>query len=61
MIEWPRPKSVKSLWEFIDLTVYYRKFIKNYSAIAAPLTQLLSFVWTNEVEKTFYDLKKVVS
>ena len=33
--------TVTLLWSFLGLTRYYRRFIKNFSAIAQPLNQLL--------------------
>ena len=38
---WPPPKSVKSLKSFLGVAKYYNHFIKGYSAIIAPLTELL--------------------
>lgn len=41
MLEWPTPKNPKALKGFLGLIGYYRKFIKNYGLLAAPLINLL--------------------
>jgi hypothetical protein len=57
---WPHPKTLKILRGFLGLTGYYRKFLKNYGNIVAPLTTLLknnSFTWTPTVAQAFQTLK----
>jgi hypothetical protein len=60
MQDWPHPKTLKSLRGFLGLPGYYRKFVKNYGKIAAPLTALLkknSFTWTPVSAQDFQTLK----
>ena len=39
--DWPVPKSVYEVRSFLGLSNYFRKYIQGYSAVAAPLTDLL--------------------
>ena len=59
---WPQPRNKKDVRAFLGLTGYYRKFIPEYSAIAAPLTDLtretVKFEWSEKEQVAFDDLKK---
>ncbi|KAK5812894.1 hypothetical protein PVK06_028338 [Gossypium arboreum] len=61
---WPTPKTTKALRGFLGLAEYYRKFIKNYGQVAAPLTSLLkknAFNWTKKADVAFTQLKTSLS
>ncbi|KAJ9520145.1 hypothetical protein QJQ45_030070 [Haematococcus lacustris] len=40
--EWPTPRNLKDLQAFLGLANYFRRFISNFSSLAAPLTNLTS-------------------
>jgi hypothetical protein len=40
IMEWPVPRSMKEIIAFLGFANFYRRFIKNYSAIAAPLSNM---------------------
>ncbi|KAJ9523973.1 hypothetical protein QJQ45_022376 [Haematococcus lacustris] len=40
--EWPTPRNLKDLQAFLGLANYFRRFIPNFSSLAAPLTNLTS-------------------
>ena len=62
VLEWKTPQSVKEIRSFLGLVGYYRRFIENFSKIAKSLTSLLEksvdFIWTDERQMAFDDLKK---
>ena len=56
------PKSATEIRSFVGLAGYYRRFIKGFSKIVAPLTQLTRkdqpFTWTDKCEEGFQELKR---
>ncbi|KAL0161331.1 hypothetical protein M9458_045056, partial [Cirrhinus mrigala] len=59
---WPQPSTIKELQRFLGFANFYRRFIRNYSTIAAPLTSLLKnkpkkLCWTEEADRAFSALK----
>ena len=37
VLNWPTPKNIKEVQKFLGLANYYRRFIKNFAKIVAPL------------------------
>ena len=62
VVEWPAPVSRKHL-RFLGFANFYCRFIRNFSKVAAPLTQLTSikipFVWTPDADAVFITLKQL--
>ena len=61
---WPTPKSLHDVRMFLGLANFYRRFIKGFSTLAAPLTRLLKkermarkFQWDLEAQSAFDFLK----
>ncbi|XP_057542411.1 uncharacterized mitochondrial protein AtMg00860-like [Amaranthus tricolor] len=59
---WPSPKNVTEVRSFLGLAGYYRRFVKDFSRIARPMTSLMKkekkFEWTDECEQPFITLKE---
>nr|GFB00294.1 retrotransposable element Tf2 [Tanacetum cinerariifolium] len=62
IIKWPRLTSVTEVRSFLGLAGYYRRFVEGFSRLALPLTKLMrkgeKFVWNEEREKSFEELKQ---
>ncbi|XP_050233339.1 uncharacterized mitochondrial protein AtMg00860-like [Mercurialis annua] len=61
IIKWNSPSNVHEVYSFLGLAGYYRRFVKDFSIIASPLTKLLrkdvKFVWSQQCQNSFNALK----
>jgi RNase H-like domain found in reverse transcriptase/Integrase zinc binding domain/Reverse transcriptase (RNA-dependent DNA polymerase) len=62
ILDWPAPKTVKEVRSFIGFGNFYHHFVKGFSHLAHPLYDLLKkdkkFVWSEECQESFDQLKK---
>ncbi|XP_059292323.1 uncharacterized mitochondrial protein AtMg00860-like [Lycium ferocissimum] len=62
---WPTPKSIGDIRSFHRLASFYRRFVKGFSTIAAPLTEVIRkdrpFSWGVEQAKAFKTQKQMLS
>ena len=58
---WQPPTNLNEVQQFLGLSNYYQKFIKNFSMIARPLTNLtrkkIPFEWGESAQKSFETIK----
>ncbi|XP_025983169.2 uncharacterized protein [Glycine max] len=59
--EWPTPKTLSEVRGFHGLASFYRRFVKDFSTLAAPLTEIVKknvgFKWGKKQEEAFAALK----
>jgi len=59
---WPPPRRLRDVRSFLGLCGYYRRFVPDFSAIAAPLHGLTrkgqAFVWNEKCRSAFDELKR---
>jgi Reverse transcriptase (RNA-dependent DNA polymerase) len=62
ILDWPAPKTVKEVQSFLGFGKFYHCFVKGFSHLAHPLNDLLKkdnkFVWSEECQESFDQLKK---
>ena len=62
ILEWEAPKTIKGVRAFIGFANFYRRFIKDFSKITAPLIALTKkdtkFTWTDTANGAFESLKR---
>jgi hypothetical protein len=62
VVEGTRPTSMFEIQNFLGLASYYQRFIEGFSKLSEPLTTFTRknahFVWTDECEQSFQELKR---
>ncbi|KAF1330894.1 reverse transcriptase, partial [Globisporangium splendens] len=60
--DWPVPKNVKQLRQWLGLANYLHKYTRNYAALVQPLTQLLKkdveWKWSKDHQTAFKEVKR---
>jgi hypothetical protein len=64
--EWPSPRSIFEVRSFHGLASFYRKFIRNFNGICAPIMDTIKkkhkyFNWIEEAKKRFRVLKEKIT
>jgi hypothetical protein len=64
--EWLSPRKIFEVRSFHGLASFYRKFIRNFSGICAPMMDIVKkkhkyFNWIEEAKKSFKVLKKKIT
>ena len=61
VVDWPEPTNRKDLQSFLGFANFYRRFVRNYSKLAEPLTHLTSpsqpYIWSPAARAAFQALK----
>jgi len=59
--DWPTPKNISEVRSFHGLASFYKRFVKDFSTLAAPLNEIVKknvgFKWGEKQEKAFATLK----
>lgn len=64
ILSWPTPRSLTTLRGFLGLISFYRRFVRHYATLAAPLTDLLrstKFTLNATAEAAFSKLKEQIT
>ncbi|KAL0164855.1 hypothetical protein M9458_040608, partial [Cirrhinus mrigala] len=63
VLRWPRPSTLRELQRFLGFANFYRRFIRNFSTVAAPLTTMIKkgttrLTWSPAALQAFGNLRQ---
>ena len=65
ILDWPWPQSVHDVRSFLGLASYYRKFIRGFSQLTKPMTDLtrdkVAWTWGDAQDNSFKVLKVAIA
>ena len=65
ILDFPAPETKTNVRSFLGAVGFYRRFIKDFASIAAPLFDItkenIPFCWTSEHQSSFNQLKKLLT
>ncbi|KAL1252237.1 hypothetical protein QQF64_020033 [Cirrhinus molitorella] len=66
VLKWPQPTTLKELQRFLGFANFYRRFIRQFSTVAAPLTAMVKKAahrldWSPPAVSAFQELKQRLS
>ncbi|WVZ80751.1 hypothetical protein U9M48_028204 [Paspalum notatum var. saurae] len=65
VLNWKQPETVTEIRSFLGSAGYYRRFIKDFSKTAKPMTSLTKknakYLWSPKCEEAFQSLKRLLT
>ena len=63
--DWTIPNNAHEVHSFMELPMYYQRFLEGFSKILKPINTLqwnkILYEWTNECDITFAELKRLLT